>query len=167
MQFKQYFVLDNYVGFCLELLKYFLEVNGSGYELVYGDDLWMQCVCDCICDLFEIDCEVFFVFNGMVVNLLVLLLLCQLYYLVICYELVYIEMDECGGLEFFLNGFKLLIVKGENGKFMLDVVEVLVMWCFDIYYLKLKVVLLMQLIEVGIVYIVDEVCVIVVIVKCC
>ncbi|WP_071624042.1 beta-eliminating lyase-related protein [Ralstonia solanacearum] len=73
----QHFASDNYAGFCPESLKYFLEANGSGHEPAYGDDSWTQRVCDRIRDLFETDCEVFFVFNGTAANSLALSALCQ------------------------------------------------------------------------------------------
>mgnify|MGYP000949291886 CR=1 FL=1 len=68
----QHFASDNYAGFCPESLKYFLEANGSGHEQAYGDDSWTQKVCDRIRDLFQTDCEVFFVFNGTAANSLAL-----------------------------------------------------------------------------------------------
>ena len=47
-------------------------------------------------DLFQTDCDVFFVFNGTVANSLALASLCQSYHSVICHELAHIETDECG-----------------------------------------------------------------------
>ncbi|MFP4596249.1 threonine aldolase family protein, partial [Ralstonia sp.] len=153
----QHFASDNYAGFCPESLKYFLEANGSGHEPAYGDDSWTQRVCDRIRDLFETDCEVFFVFNGTAANSLALSSLCQSYHSVICHELAHIETDECGGPEFFSNGSKLLTAKGENGKLTPDAVEALVTRRSDIHYPKPKVVSLTQSTEVGTVYTVDEV----------
>lgn len=157
MQPMQHFASDNYAGFCPESLKYFLEANGSGHEPAYGDDSWTQRVCDRIRDLFETDCEVFFVFNGTAANSLALSSLCQSYHSVICHELAHIETDECGGPEFFSNGSKLLTAKGENGKLTPDAVEALVTRRSDIHYPKPKVVSLTQSTEVGTVYTVEEV----------
>lgn len=153
----QHFASDNYAGFCPESLKYFLEANGSGHDFAYGDDSWTQRVCDRIRDLFETDCEVFFVFNGTAANSLALSALCQSYHSVICHELAHIETDECGGPEFFSNGSKLLTAEGADGKLTPDAVEALVTRRSDIHYPKPKVVSLTQSTEVGTVYTVDEV----------
>ena len=119
----QHFASDNYAGICPEALNYLIECNNSGHESGYGDDTWTQKVCDRIRNLFETDCEVFFVFNGTAANSLALASLCQSYQSVICHELAHIETDECGGPEFFSNGSKLLIAKGENGKLTPDAIE--------------------------------------------
>ena len=153
----QHFASDNYAGFCPESLKYFLEANASGHEQAYGDDSWTQKVCDRIRDLFQTDCEVFFVFNGTAANSLALSALCQSYHSVICHELAHIETDECGGPEFFSNGSKLLTAPGENGKLTPDAIEALVTRRSDIHYPKPKVVSLTQSTEVGTVYSVEEV----------
>ena len=80
-------------------------------------------VCDRMRELFQTDCEVFFVFNGTAANSLALAALCQSYQAVICHEIAHVETDECGGPEFFSNGSKLLTVDGPNGKLTPDGVE--------------------------------------------
>jgi len=153
----QHFASDNYAGFCPESLKYFLEANGSGHEPAYGDDSWTQRVCDRIRDLFETDCEVFFVFNGTAANSLALSSLCQSYHSVICHELAHVETDECGAPEFFSNGTKILHVPGPNGKFDLAEVERAITRRSDIHYPRPRVLSLTQATEVGTVYTPDEI----------
>lgn len=99
----QHFASDNYAGICPEARAALIEANTSGHEPAYGDDSWTQQVCDRIRDLFQTDCEVFFVFNGTAANSLALASLCQSYHSVICHELAHIETDECGGPEFFFR----------------------------------------------------------------
>ncbi|MEO6919374.1 MAG: low specificity L-threonine aldolase [Collimonas sp.] len=153
----QHFASDNQAGICPEALEYLLKSNDSGHEPSYGDDAWTQRVCDRVRDLFQTDCDVFFVFNGTAANSLALASLCQSYHSVICHELAHIETDECGGPEFFSNGSKLLTVKGENGKLTPDAIEALVTKRSDIHYPRPKVVSITQSTEVGTVYTVEEV----------
>ncbi|MEW6514788.1 MAG: low specificity L-threonine aldolase [Pseudomonadota bacterium] len=154
---NQQFASDNYAGTCPEALQYFLQANASGHETAYGDDRWTQRVCDAIRDLFETDCEVFFVFNGTAANSLALASLCQSYHSVICHEFAHVETDECGGPEFFSNGSKLLTARGANGKLTPEAIEALITRRSDIHYPKPKVVSLTQATEVGTVYTVEEI----------
>jgi threonine aldolase len=153
----QHFASDNYAGICRQALDYLIECNQSGHEVAYGENSWTQRVCDRVRDLFETDCEVFFVFNGTAANSLALASLCQSYHSVICHELAHIETDECGGPEFFSNGSKLLTAPGANGKLTPDAIEAVVTRRADIHYPKPKVVTLTQSTEVGTVYSVEEV----------
>lgn len=153
----QQFASDNYAGICPAALDYFQQANNSGHELAYGDDIWTKKVCDALRDLFQTDCEVFFVFNGTAANSLALSALCQSYHSVICHELAHIETDECGGPEFFSNGSKLLVGKGENGKLTPDMIEAIVTKRSDLHFPKPKVVSITQATEVGSVYSVEEI----------
>jgi len=153
----QHFASDNYAGICPEALTALIEANNSGHEPAYGDDSWTQGVCDRIRDLFQTDCEVFFVFNGTAANSLALASLCQSYHSVICHELAHIETDECGGPEFFSGGSKLLTAPGIDGKLTPDAIEAIVTRRADIHYPKPKVVTLTQSTEVGTVYSVEEI----------
>jgi threonine aldolase len=153
----QHFASDNYAGICPEALNALIAANNSGHEPAYGDDSWTQRVCDRLRDLFQTDCEAFFVFNGTAANSLALASLCQSYHSVICHELAHIETDECGGPEFFSNGSKLLTAPGVGGKLTPDAIEAVVTRRADIHYPKPKVVTLTQSTEVGTVYSVEEV----------
>ncbi|MGI4814222.1 MAG: beta-eliminating lyase-related protein [Janthinobacterium lividum] len=154
---QQHFASDNYAGICPEAFKYFAECNASGHEVAYGDDSWTQRVCDHFRDLFETDCEIFFVFNGTAANSLALASLCQSYQSVICHELSHVETDECGGPEFFSNGSKLLTAKGPLGKLTAEAVDAVVQRRSDIHFPKPKVVTVTQATEVGTVYTVAEI----------
>ena len=152
---QQQFASDNYSGICPEAVEYMLAAN-VGDAPAYGNDLWTQRAADKFRELFEIDCEVFFVFNGTAANSLSLAALCQSYHSVICHELAHIETDECGGPEFASNGSKLLLAKGDNGKLNAGAVEQLITKRSDIHYPKPKVLSLTQVTEVGTLYTPDE-----------
>jgi threonine aldolase len=149
------FASDNYAGICPEAWEAMALAN-RGYASSYGDDAWTRKACDRIRDLFETDCEVFFVFNGTAANSLALSSLCKSYHSIICHELAHIETDECGAAEFFSNGTKVLLVPGENGKVDLDAVAHTVEKRKDIHYPKPRVLSVTQATEVGTVYSVDE-----------
>jgi threonine aldolase len=149
------FASDNYSGICPEALDYMLKAN-QGYSPAYGNDEWTQKATDFFRDLFEIDCEVFFVFNGTAANSLALAALCQSYHSVICHEMAHIETDECGAPEFASNGSKLLVGKGENGKLNPESIESIVTKRNDIHYPKPKVISVTQATEVGTLYTIDE-----------
>ncbi|GAB4241602.1 MAG: low specificity L-threonine aldolase [Elainellaceae cyanobacterium] len=155
MNNQEQFASDNYSGICPEALEYMLQAN-QGHAPAYGDDQWTQKAADQFRELFETDCEVFFVFNGTAANSLALAALCQSYHSVICHEAAHIETDECGAPEFASNGSKLLLGKGENGKLSPESVEAIVNKRNDIHYPKPKVLSITQATELGTLYTVDE-----------
>lgn len=55
---------------------------------------------------------VFLVIMGFVVNVLVLLVIIFGYGVIYCYVEFYINVDECGVLEFYIGGVKLVIFNG-------------------------------------------------------
>jgi threonine aldolase len=162
MTTRQHFASDNYAGTCPEALHWFLEANASGHEPAYGDDRWTQKSSDMLRQLFEIDCDVYYVFNGTAANSLALASLCQSYHSVICSPIAHIETDECGGPEFFSNGSKLLVAESQSpaaklGKLTPEAVEALVTKRTDLHFPKPKVVSITQATEFGTVYSVEEV----------
>lgn len=147
----QHFASDNYAGVCPEALDAFLAAS-AGHAAAYGDDEWTRRVSDRLRELFDTDCDVYFVFNGTAANSLALAALCQSYHSVICHELAHVETDECGGPEFFSNGSKLLPARGEGGKLTPDAVLEVIARRTDIHYPRPRVVTLTQATEVGTVY---------------
>lgn len=146
---------DNTSGVCPQALDYWLQANATD-DLAYGNDGWTTRTCDAFRELFETDCEVFFVFNGTAANSLALASLCQPYHSVICHELAHIETDECGGPEFFSNGSKLLSVAGEAGRVTPEGIDATVTRRSDIHYPKPGALSLTQATEVGTVYDLDH-----------
>jgi threonine aldolase len=152
----QHFASDNNAGVCPEALAALEQANSTGHEVSYGDDSWTQKVCDRLRELFQTDCEVFFVFNGTAANSLALASLCQSYHSVIAHELSHIETDECGAPEFFSNGSKLITGEGGNAKLTPDEVEMLATKRTDLHFPKPKALSLTQATEHGTVYTVEE-----------
>lgn len=152
---RRQFASDNYAGICPEAWAAMVEAN-AGHEVSYGNDTWTQKSSDLIRELFEKDCDVFFVFNGTSANSLSLASLCQSYHSVLCHELAHVEVAECGAPEFFANGSKILLLGGANGKIHPPEIDRAVKKRTDIHYPKPRVLSLTQATEVGTVYTLDE-----------
>ncbi len=135
----QQFASDNYAGICPEALEAMQEAN-FGSAVSYGDDEWTARAAEKFRELFETDCEVFFVFNGTAANSLALAALCQSYHGVICAGTSHVETDECGAPEFFSNGSKLLPLSTDDGKILPAAVRELATKRTDIHFPKPKVV---------------------------
>ena len=149
------FASDNTSGICPEAWQALQECN-AGYLASYGNDAITSRATELFREVFETDCEVFFVFNGTAANSLALASLCQSYHSVICHEVAHIETDECGAPEFFSNGTKLLLAPGNNGKVDPLCVESLATKRSDIHYPRPNVLSLSLPSEVGTVYSLDE-----------
>lgn len=149
------FASDNGAGICPEAWECLQRAN-SGHLPSYGDDEWTRQACEAFRDLFETQCEVFFVFTGTAANSLSLATACRSYHSVICHELAHIETDECGAPEFYSGGSKILTVPGALGKVSRAEAERVVKRRRDLHYPKPKVVSITQATEVGTVYRLDE-----------
>lgn len=149
------FASDNNAGICPEAFAAMAEANAD-HSSAYGTDSYTKAACDAIRDIFETDCEVFFVFNGTAANSLALASLCQSYHSVMCHPLAHIETDECGAPEFYSGGSKILLIDGIDGKVSPDAVEATVHRRKDVHFPKPKVLSLTQSTEVGTLYSPDE-----------
>jgi threonine aldolase len=155
IQRPRHFASDNYAGMCPEALQALLEAN-AGHEVSYGNDSWTAKASDLIREIFEIDCEVFFVFNGTSANSLSLASLCQSYHSILCHEMAHVETSECGAPEFFANGTKVLVLPGANGKIDPAAIEGMVKKRTDVHYPKPRALSLTQATEVGTIYSLEE-----------
>ncbi len=152
---RRQFASDNYAGICPEAWEALAAANRS-HAPAYGDDGLTKRACDALRELFETDCEVFFVTSGTAANALALASLCQSYHAVVCHELAHIETDECGAPEFFSNGTKLLVAGGEAGKLQPEAVEALAGKRCDLHFPRPRVLSVSQATELGTVYRPDE-----------
>src|SRR5438132_14006145 len=108
------FSSDNTAPICPEAWATLQEAN-TDYAAAYGEDRWTARVCDRIREIFETDCDVYFVFTGTAANALALAQVCESFRSIICHQNAHIQTDECGAPEFFTGGSKLLLVGGGNG----------------------------------------------------
>jgi len=151
----QQFASDNYAGICPEAWQA-MEAANRGHVTSYGDDPWTAKAADAFRNLFEVECEVYFVFNGTAANSLALASLCQSYHSVICSDQSHVETDECGAPEFFSNGSKLLAAASADGKLTPEAIRELATKRSDIHYPKPRAVTITQATETGRVYTLKE-----------
>jgi len=152
---RRHFASDNYAGICPEAWEALARAN-AGHAPGYGEDAWTARAADLIRQVFETDCDVYFVFNGTSANSLALASLGQSYHSVLCHEVAHVETDECGAPEFFSNGMKVLTLAGAGGKVTPAAVEHAVRRRTDVHYPKPRAVSLTQATELGTVYAPDE-----------
>src|SRR5205807_8556772 len=88
---QRHFASDNYSGICPEAFAAMVAAN-QGHEVSYGNDSWTEKASNLIRDVFETDCDVFFVFNGTSANSLSLASLCQSYHSILCHEVAHVEV---------------------------------------------------------------------------
>jgi threonine aldolase len=145
------FASDNTAGIAPEGWAALQEANAEPAPS-YGEDRWTRRVSEAVREIFETDCEVFFVFNGTAANSLALAQLCRSYHSVFCHEHAHIETDECGGPEFFSGGAKLVAVPGAGGKLDLGNVAAAIAKQRDLHSPKPRVLSVTQSTELGTVY---------------
>jgi len=150
------FASDNTAPICPQARAALQEAN-TDYAAAYGEDCWTARVCDRIREIFETDCDVYFVFTGTAANSLALAQMCQSFRSIICHQNAHIQTDECGGPEFFTGGSKLLLVGGENGKIDIGQAKALLMRRNELHSHKPAVMSIAQATEFGTVYTRDEI----------
>lgn len=150
------FASDNTAGICPEAWAALGQANAS-YAPSYGEDEWTTKVCQHIRDIFEIDCDVYFVFTGTAANALGLAQLCQPFHGVICHERAHIQTDEAGATEFYTRGAKLFLTKTENGKVDVGQAERLLAQQVELHGHMMRAISIAQATELGTVYTRDEV----------
>jgi threonine aldolase len=147
---------DNTAAICPEAWAALQEAN-AGAAPSYGDDRWTARLCEKVCEIFEANCEVYFVFNGTAANALALAQLCQSFHSVICHERSHIQTDECGAPEFFTKGSKLLVIGGANGKIDLSEAKAVIARQGELHSHKPRAISITQSTELGTVYKSDEI----------
>jgi threonine aldolase len=145
------FASDNTAGICPEAWEALQEAN-LGHQPSYGDDHYTREACDSFREVFETDCDVYFVFTGTAANSLALASLCHSYHSVITHGVSHVETDECGAPEFFSNGSKLLLAKGEHAKCDPADVARLIRSRNDLHFPKPRALSVSQSTEFGTVY---------------
>ena len=154
------FASDNVAPICPEAWAALQEANAH-YAPSYGEDRWTARACDRVREIFETDCDVYFVFTGTGANALALAQLCKPFQSVICHQHSHIQTDECGAPEFFTGGSKLLLVGGADGKIDAGQVKALLTRPNELHSHKPAAISIAQATEFGTVYRRDEIAAIV------
>src|SRR6266700_7426135 len=150
------FSSDNVAPICPEARAALQEANAH-YAPSYGEDRWTARACDRIREIFETDCDVYFVFTGTAANALSLAQLCKSFQSVICHQRSHVQTDEGGALEFFTGGSKLLLIDGANGKIDIGQAEALLARHNELHSHKPGAISIAQATEFGTVYKRDEI----------
>jgi threonine aldolase len=153
---RHQFASDNVAPICPEAWAALQEANAH-YAPSYGEDRWTARACDRIREIFETDCDVYFVFTGTAANALALAHLCKPFQSVICHQHSHIQTDECGAPEFFTGGSKLLLIHGADGKIDSDQAERLLARENEFHSHKPGAISIAQATEFGTVYRRDEI----------
>jgi threonine aldolase len=163
------FASDNVAPICPEAWAA-LEAANAQCAPSYGEDRWTARACDRVREIFETDCDVYFVFTGTAANALALAQLCKSFQSVICHRYAHIQTDECGAPEFFTGGSKLVLVGGADGspprvrlmadKIDIDQVEALLARQNELHSHRPGAISISQTTEFGTVYSRDEIAVI-------
>ena len=150
------FASDNTAAICPEAWEALKEANAGGAPS-YGDDRWTARARNRVREIFEADCDVYFVFNGTAANALALAQVCQSFHGVICHEHAHIQTDECGAPEFFTKGSKLLLIGGPHGKIEIGEAEAVVARKYEPHSHKPRAISIAQATEFGTVYTRNEI----------
>lgn len=109
------FASDTTAGLAPEALAAFVAANAAPTPS-YGGDPWTDRAKRLLAEVFERECEVFFVFNGTAANSLALAQYCRSYHSVLCHQVSHVDTDECAAPEFFLGGAKVITIPGAGAK---------------------------------------------------
>ena len=150
------FSSDNVAPICPEAWAALQEANAH-FAPSYGEDRWTARVCDRVREIFETNCDVYFVLTGTAANALALAQLCKSFQSVICHQHAHLQTDECGAPEFFTGGSKLLLVRGADGKIDIDQVEALLARHNELHSHKPGAISISQATEFGTVYTSDQI----------
>lgn len=149
------FASDNTAGVCPEAMAALAAANADRVPS-YGDDAHTAAAKKLFAEVFERECDVFFVFNGTAANALVLAAMCQRHHGILCHEMSHVETDECAAPEFFTGGSKVLPVGGAHAKLQAADLEPMMHRGHGVHFPKINAISLTQSTELGTVYAPDE-----------
>ena len=153
---RRHFASDNFAGICPEAWAAMAEAN-AGHAPSYGADWWTEEATRHIREVFETDCDVFFVFNGTSANSLSAAASCAPFESVLCHEHAHMFNDECGAPGFFAHGITLVPLPGSNGKLHYTEIESAATERTDIHHSRPHMASITQSTELGTVYSVEEI----------
>jgi threonine aldolase len=116
------FASDNTAGVAPAILEALAAAN-TGYARGYGNDDWTARVEQRLAEIFEHEVAIFLVPTGTAANALALAQVTPPWGVVLCHAESHIATDECGAVEFFGGGLKLVGLPGGDGKITPQVLE--------------------------------------------
>ena len=146
---------DNCAPMCDEVLIEVLRANHD-FAPSYGGDAYTARATKLLREIFEADCDVFFVSTGVAANGISLASVCMPYNSVICSNNSHIIKDECGAIPFFAGGTQLLPTEEVDGKLSAKNIEYLCTFRRDAHFQSPAALSLSQATEYGTTYRVEE-----------
>ena len=113
---------DNCYGIAPEISAAVQAAN-KGTDSSYGDDRVTARLQARFSEIFERDVHVYAVISGTAANALALATLVPSHGAILCHTGSHIAVDECGAVELFTHGAKLVGLEGANGKLTPAIVE--------------------------------------------
>lgn len=148
------FASDNYSGVHPEIMKALAECNAN-HAPAYGADPYTAAATAHFKNLFGMDTEVFFVYNGTGANVLGLSALTRSFEAIVCSERAHINVDESTAPEKF-TGNKLITVPSVNGKITGEAIDRAIIRKGDQHHAQARVISISQLTEYATSYSLDE-----------
>jgi threonine aldolase len=148
---RRQFASDNNAGCCPEVFAA-LQDAAPGHVVGYGSDAITAKAKDLFRELFETDCEAFFVFNGTAANSLAIGSFCSPHHSVLCHRHSHIESDECNAPGFLNQGLRIAPVDGADGKIEVANLREVLRGRRDFHASKPRVVSLTNTTELGTLY---------------
>jgi threonine aldolase len=145
------FASDNWSGICPEAWVALSEAN-TGHAPAYGGDDWTAAAVGAIRQVFDTECDVFFVFTGTAANSIGLASMVRSTDAIVCSANAHINVDECGAPGFFSGGAKLLTAETPDAKITIEMIDKLAVTPHDVHSSRPSVVALTQATEFGTLY---------------
>jgi threonine aldolase len=153
---QRHFASDNFAGICPAAWAA-MEAANADHAPAYGDDRWTAEATQVIRDIFETDCDVFFLFTGTSANSLAVAATCAPFESALCSEHAHLIVDECNATGFFAHGVALEPLKTVHGKVDYQEVERVARRRTDVHHSRSRLISITQSTELGTLYSVEEV----------
>ncbi|MEE3853092.1 low specificity L-threonine aldolase [Gordonia sp. LSe1-13] len=151
------FASDNAAGACAEIVDAVVAVADQAH-LAYGNDPVTATATRRVAEIFETDVDLHCVSTGSAANSLALSALVRPWGSILCHRTSHIQVDECGGPEFYTGGAKLALLDGDDGKIHPGQLRRAVAdRVGDVHSVQPQVLSITQATETGSVYTLDEV----------
>ncbi|WP_299615914.1 low specificity L-threonine aldolase [Pelagibius sp.] len=150
------FASDNVTGIAPAILAA-LQAANAGSAPAYGEDAVTARLSERVSHLFERDCAVFPVATGSAANSLAMAALVPRYGAVYCHREAHLNVDECGGPEFYTGGAKLVALDGAHAKIDAAALEAAIDGAGDVHRVQPAALSITQASEKGTVYTAAEV----------
>lgn len=144
---------DNHAGIHPQIMEAIVKANVD-HAASYGTDQLSEQCRQVFKNKFGSQTEIFFVFNGTAANVLALKSMMKSFESCLATEMSHLNVDECGAPEFFAG--KIIPVHSINGKLTVSELEKHIIRLGDQHFAQPRVLSLTQPTEVGTVYSLEE-----------